>query len=171
MTEHAENPITSCPRLELATVAGDTALVLPTEQAAQIREHARQTYPDECCGVLVGLSGDTPVVCSVHRVRNCDEDRARDRFRLDPKEILRLERAVEPEGKSILGFYHSHPDHPALPSYTDLEYAWPGYLYLIAAVREDGETELRAWRYESELRRFQEWQISSGGDRVMSRKY
>lgn len=121
----------------------------------QIRAHARESYPRECCGILIGVLGDQALVWSARPANNLHRTR-RDRYRFDPREILKADRLAEERGREVIGFYHSHPDHPATPSATDLEYAWPGYVYLIAAVSAEGEVQVRAWCYDEGLRRFHE---------------
>lgn len=130
--------------------------VLSEEQVEQIRAYAKESYPRECCGILVGIRGDKALVWLVQPAENVDQTRAQDRYRIDPREILKADRAAETSGGEVIGFYHSHPDHPAAPSASDLEYAWPGYIYLIASVSAEGETEVRAWSYDEEQGRFHE---------------
>ena len=134
-------------------------LVLSPEQVARIEQHARAAYPQECCGTLVGSRGDRTAVSSVHPAENQHKARARDRYQLDPKQILRLDHTAESEGREIVGFYHSHPDHPPLPSATDAEQAWPGYIYLIVGIGPGGQTEIKAWSYDETLRQFQDWPV------------
>ncbi len=125
-------------------------MVLPEQQAEQIRAHAKASYPRECCGILVGVRRDDLFVWSAQPTKNIDEINALDRFRIAPREILAADRAAEANGGAVIGFYHSHPDHPAVPSASDLEYAWPGYIYLIASLRAEGEVEMQAWSYLEE---------------------
>ncbi len=134
-------------------------LVLSQRQIAEIREHAREAYPHECCGVFVGQGGQRLTVRSVHRTDNIDAERARDRYEVDPREILRLDRSAETQGQEIVGFYHSHPDHPPLPSATDAEHAWPGYVYVIASVAESGAVKVRSWICRDNGNRFDECPI------------
>ncbi len=142
-----------------ARTSTGAVVVLTAAQRSQLVEHARNAYPEECCGILIGVRGNSSVVCSVHAARNREAVRTRDRYEIDPRQILKLDHAADSEGREIIGFYHSHPDHPPVPSPTDGEFAWQGYVYLIVAVTEGGETELRAWSYEEEQRRFRECPI------------
>ncbi|NIO76584.1 MAG: hypothetical protein GTN69_12045 [Armatimonadetes bacterium] len=144
--------------------AAGGAVVLPSEQAEQMREHARKTYPEECCGILLGRRNHSQVICSVYPTSNCMTVRTHDRYEMDPREILRADRAAEKEGEEILGFYHSHPDHPPAPSPTDAEFAWPGYIYLIIAVKEGKETQIKAWTYDEPLKHFREHPIKRSGE-------
>ena len=135
------------------------AVVLAAEDLLQLREHARRAYPEECCGVLLGEAGDVVLVRSTCPTDNRRVTRLHDRYEVDPREILRLDRAAERRGLGVVGFYHSHPDHPPRPSATDAEQAWPGYIYLIAAVTRAGEIPVRAWSYDEERRCFRELSV------------
>ena len=86
-----------------------------------IRQHGEETYPHECCGVLLGRFDDdgTRVVTSTARCGNTRTDSAHNRYNIDPKELVRIQREGRDRGEDIVGFYHSHPDHPAQWSKTD----------------------------------------------------
>ena len=129
-------------------------VILGREQLAQINEHARQAYPGECCGLLIGVRESRIEVRGAHPAVDQNLDRARDRYQLDPREIHQVDVASEREGMEVIGFYHSHPDHPPSPSATDKEHAWPGYVYLISSVTATGPGETRAWVYYEPLGRF-----------------
>jgi proteasome lid subunit RPN8/RPN11 len=103
---------------------------------AHIEQHAESTYPHECCGVLVGNAGNVRVAVEAHSTGNLNTERAHDRFELDPRDYMRIDREVRARGLDIIGIYHSHPDHPAQPSATDLAAAWEGYSYVIVSVRK-----------------------------------
>lgn len=112
-------------------------LTITPELRAHIEAHALETYPHECCGVIVGrVNGDGREGVEAHRTGNLNTERAHDRFDLDPKDFNRIDREAREKGLDIVGIYHSHPDHPARPSETDLAAAWPGYSYIIVAVNE-----------------------------------
>jgi proteasome lid subunit RPN8/RPN11 len=132
------------------------AVALGREHLLQIEEHAARAYPEECCGLLVGARKAGIEVHDVQAAANLNQERARDRYQLDPREIHRADVASEKEGFEVIGFYHSHPDHPAAPSPTDAELAWPGYVYLISSVSARGAGETRAWRFDEETGRFDE---------------
>ena len=109
----------------------------------EIRRHGEETYPNECCGALLGtVEGDARVVSASVRCRNLRTDSAADRYEIDPVEMVRIQRDARPRGLDIVGFYHSHPDHPARWSPTDLEQAfWLGCSYVITSV-EKGKAHL-----------------------------
>jgi proteasome lid subunit RPN8/RPN11 len=118
-------------------------LKLSQSHYAALRRHGEETYPHECCGVLLGrMDGDERIVTSVARAGNTRTDSAHNRYNIDPKDLIRIQRAGRERGEDIIGFYHSHPDHPARWSSTDLAEAhWFGCSYVITSV-EKGKAEL-----------------------------
>jgi proteasome lid subunit RPN8/RPN11 len=108
-----------------------------------IRRHGEETYPHECCGVLLGRTDDdgTRVVTSTARCGNTRTDSAHNRYNIDPRELIRIQREGRERGEDIVGFYHSHPDHPAQWSQTDFAEAhWPGCSYVITGVEKGKAT-------------------------------
>ena len=103
-----------------------------------LRQHGEETYPHECCGVLLGQMGDDGrVVTSIARAGNTRNDSPHNRYHIDPKELIRIQREGRERGEDIVGFYHSHPDHPARWSQTDLAEAhWFGCSYVITSVEK-----------------------------------
>ena len=102
-----------------------------------LRQHGEATYPHECCGVLLGRFEDdgTRVVSSAIRCKNMSSDSLHNRYQIDPHELVRIQREGRERDEDIIGFYHSHPDHPAQWSSTDLTEAhWFGCSYVITAV-------------------------------------
>jgi proteasome lid subunit RPN8/RPN11 len=120
-----------------------TPLRLGPGVRAAIEQHGREAYPHECCGALLG-EGD--VVHGVHPLPNVTTEGPRRRFRVDDKDYLAAERKASAAGLSLLGFYHSHPDHPAEPSQYDLDHAFPTFVYPILSVQQGEPAALRAWR-------------------------
>ena len=119
---------------------------LAGETVAQIAALARRGYPHEVCGLLIGRAGGTATqVDVVFEGRNRAAGAER-RYLLDPDDFLAAESLARGTGRDVVGVWHSHPDHPAVPSSTDLEHAWPGYSYVIVAVTSDGLPEVRSWR-------------------------
>ncbi|MCK6505740.1 M67 family metallopeptidase [Myxococcota bacterium] len=117
----------------------------PAHQAAT--EHALAGYPHEVVGVLAGSRRDRRVDRAVP-LTNRSADRAADRYEVDPLELMKVERTLEAQGLDVLGYYHSHPDHPAMYSDTDQDLAWPDLAYLILSVRGPSPQveQLRCWR-------------------------
>ncbi len=117
----------------------------------KIIAHAKEVYPHECCGVIAGKgSGETREVIRAFRAVNFNEDRAHDRYDMDPKDQLRIEKEARGEGLDVIGIYHSHPDHPDEPSQFDRDRGWPDYSYIIVAVQGGTETTLRSWSYSED---------------------
>jgi proteasome lid subunit RPN8/RPN11 len=109
----------------------------------EIRRHGEETYPSECCGVLLGgIEGDARIVSTTVRCRNTRTDSSQDRYEIDPVELVRIQREAGIHGLDIIGFYHSHPDHPAAWSPTDFAEAyWLGCSYVITCI-ENGRAQL-----------------------------
>jgi proteasome lid subunit RPN8/RPN11 len=111
-----------------------------------IRGHGREAYPEECCGALLGSTrGEHTRVERIERLANAREGDRRRRYVIAPQEYLRAEREAEQAGISLLGFYHSHPDHPAVPSDYDREHALPFFRYLVLAVSSGTPGEAAVW--------------------------
>src|SRR5262249_55663205 len=122
------------------------SLALKGVVVERIRFLSHQGYPDEVCGLLIGHADEasTHVDAVTEAVNRASS--ARRRYLLDPDDFLAAELGARAMGCDVVGVWHSHPDHPALPSQTDLENAWPGYSYVIVAVTMDGLPEVRSWR-------------------------
>lgn len=111
-----------------------------------IHEHAKETYPEECSGVMVGMNtAEMKVVVDVWRAENTHEEERSRRFLIDEREYMTFEERALERDLDILGIYHSHPDHPAKPSEYDREHAWPGWSYVIASVSGENVEEMRSW--------------------------
>jgi proteasome lid subunit RPN8/RPN11 len=136
-------------------------LQLPAAFRTSLEGWARASYPQEGCGLLIGKRGWRDcVIKRVTQAKNLNLARARDRYLLDPQDFLEADRVAREENMEVLGVWHSHPDHPALPSETDRAAAWPDWAYVILAVTGDGVQDLRAWRL-NECQTFDEEVIQS----------
>jgi proteasome lid subunit RPN8/RPN11 len=131
-------------------------LRLTRNDLASIRVHGESTYPHECCGILLGRNEDGHrVVEDVVPMRNANESSPQNRFDFDPKEHLRVQRGARERGMDIIGFYHSHPDHPARPSQYDLDHAaWPGYSYVIVSVEKSVAAEANSFELAADRSHF-----------------
>jgi proteasome lid subunit RPN8/RPN11 len=129
----------------------------------EILSHAKETYPDECCGVLVGEYGgeygSERTVIKAYGTKNINNERAQDRYEIDPGDLNRIDRSARGEGLDILGFYHSHPDHPDSPSIFDRERGQTDYSYLIIAVNGSGQISIKSWILKKEDEPFREEEI------------
>jgi proteasome lid subunit RPN8/RPN11 len=103
-----------------------------------LRRHGEETYPNECCGVLLGqVEDDVRSVTSIARAGNTRTDSAHNRYNIDPRELIKIQSEGRKRGEDIIGFYHSHPDHPAQWSSTDFAEAhWYGCSYVITSVEK-----------------------------------
>ena len=126
-----------------------------------IRQHGEETYPHECCGVLLGqFEGDVRLVTSVARCGNTRTDSPQNRYHIDPKELVRIQREARERGEDIIGFYHSHPDHPSRASQTDTDraveiMAWD-WSYIIASVQKGKVAGAQSWKLNEAERKFYE---------------
>jgi proteasome lid subunit RPN8/RPN11 len=147
------------------------SIQLNNEQLESIHSHGEREYPNECCGMLLGRAdGDAKEVSDVVPLKNLRLDSARaqellplddpgresekNRFLIDPLEQLRVEREARSRGLDVLGYYHSHPDHPARPSNYDREHAWPWYSYVILSVERGNAAEMTSWVLSEDRLRF-----------------
>ena len=116
----------------------------------KISSHAEAEYPHECCGGLIGtIEGDNKIVTQVVPIKNnwedtTDETKTR-RFMITSDDYRQLERKARDENSQLLGFYHSHPDHPPEPSETDLKFAWPFFSYPILSVMKGKAGEMKSF--------------------------
>ena len=126
--------------------------VLDADAEARIRELACAAYPDEGCGVLIGrlAAGAGFAVVEATSGRNLNTERARDRYLLDPADIVRADRAAREAGLDVVGFWHSHPDHPARPSQFDTDHAWLDYVYIIVNTTQAGSGDLNGFTLTAE---------------------
>lgn len=131
---------------------------LTRDHLRQIADAAEAAYPKECCGLLVGRHGDGDglEVREIHPSANLAPG-GHDRFEVDPKLILDLQRHLRDGPDQVIGLYHSHPDHPARPSKTDLDKAWqPELVWLIVAVERGQAIHTTAHRLVADGSRFEE---------------
>jgi proteasome lid subunit RPN8/RPN11 len=126
---------------------------LAADAEAEIRRHGTETYPNECCGALI--ASDATIV-EAFPLPNTTAEGPRRRFLIGPNDYRLAEARATARGGTLAGFYHSHPDHPARPSETDLAQAWPNLTYIIVAVREGQPEDLRFWRLREDRSGFEE---------------
>jgi proteasome lid subunit RPN8/RPN11 len=135
------------------------ALVLKRDVRDAINRHAAETYPHECCGALIGRDG---VVADTFALPNTTEEGARRRFLVRPNDYRAAERRASELGAELLGFYHSHPDHPARPSQYDLDHAWPFFSYVIVSVQDGVAADMTSWRLRDDRTAFDEETLTYG---------
>ena len=112
------------------------AIKISSRNLDQIRKHGEETYPYECCGFLLGIrEGDTNIVAEVHAAENERRDSRETRYLITPQQYKRADDYARSLELGVIGYYHSHPDHPAAPSKYDLDHScWPGESYIIVAI-------------------------------------
>jgi proteasome lid subunit RPN8/RPN11 len=134
----------------------DRGLHLPEAVASDIRRHGEETYPHECCGALVGRDGR---VAHAVALPNTTEEGPRRRFLVRPSDYRIAEQRAGELGGELIGFYHSHPDHPARPSPYDLDHAWPTFAYVIVAVAAGQAGDMTVWWLKDDRTTFEKGEL------------
>ncbi len=129
---------------------------------ATIRRLAEAAHPHEGCGVLIGsYEGDAVLVREATSARNLWTERLADRYDMDPADIQAADRSARARGFDTVGFWHSHPDHPAHPSRFDSDRSWAGYAYLIVNTVAGGSGDLNAFGRDDEAAGLQPIELQS----------
>jgi proteasome lid subunit RPN8/RPN11 len=131
-------------------------LVLDPGMGTAIRRHGEETFPHECCGALIGRDGR---VTAVVPLPNTTEEGPRRRFMVRPSDYRLAEQRASERGADLLGFYHSHPDHPARPSQYDLDHAWPTFAYAIVSVMSAVAKDMTVWFLKEDRSSFDEGEL------------
>jgi len=130
-------------------------LKVSEELSSGIRAHGVETYPQECCGALLGRDGeDGREVLALVPLMNRRDDSPRNRFSITPEDVRQAEQNAKEHGLELIGWYHSHPDSPARPSEYDREHAWPWYSYIIVRSEAQGTREMTSWRLSDDRASF-----------------
>ena len=132
-------------------------IILPPEWEKSIRIEGENAYPNECCGILIGDIDDAGVkrVRRLEPIRNAREDGEQyHRFLITPEDMLRAEKTARATKMDVIGFYHSHPDHPSFPSDYDKDHALPFYSYVIISVKQGKADELTSWELTADRTNF-----------------
>ncbi|MCL2238258.1 MAG: M67 family metallopeptidase [Treponema sp.] len=140
-------------------------LNLFSEHEKIIRAEGENTYPNECCGILIGEIDDKGVktVKYTEAIRNAREDGEQyHRFLITPEDMMQAEQTARKRKQDVIGFYHSHPDHPAMPSDYDKEHALPFYSYIIVSVMQGKSDELTSWELTADRKNFESENIFKG---------
>ena len=136
-------------------------LQLTEDLLSQIHAHGEQAYPEEGAGFMLGSAGEDRSVQAIFPLSNAREDAARqNRYLITPLDYVKAEGEAERLGLSLVGVFHSHPDHPNSPSEFDREWAQPYFSYLITSVRSGKALETRSWRLVEDRSEFQEEHIN-----------
>ena len=126
-----------------------------------IQAHAERDYPHECGGMLIGhFDGESKAVVEIFPLENAREEEARhNRVLILPKDVLRAERYARERKLDVIGYYHTHPESPAVPSQYDLDHALPVWSYVIASVLKGKTADIRSWQMEDDRSKFNEEEI------------
>ena len=124
----------------------------------EIKRHAKREYPHECGGMLIGRFGENGMKEAIETfpLENAREDSRHNRVLLLPKDVMRAERYAREKKLDVIGYYHSHPNSPAVPSQYDLDHALPVWSYVIASVIDGEAVNVRSWEMEDDRSRFNE---------------
>jgi proteasome lid subunit RPN8/RPN11 len=142
-------------------------LRLSQQLSDKIGAHGAETYPHECCGALLGRDLDAPTtpspdgasqasreVTALFPLVNRRDDSPRNRFAVTSEDVRDAEKAAREKGLDVVGWYHSHPDHPARPSQFDQDHAWPWYSYIIVSVANGRPETMTSWRLSDDRTQF-----------------
>jgi proteasome lid subunit RPN8/RPN11 len=146
----------------------EPALWISGELAEKIRAHGAETYPQECCGALLGRDSSVVVgtdsekdshkplreILSLFPLVNRRDDSPRNRFSVTADDVRDAEKTARQHGLEVVGWYHSHPDHPARPSQYDRDHAWPWYSYIIVSVQNGAPQDMTSWRLNDDRQEF-----------------
>jgi proteasome lid subunit RPN8/RPN11 len=141
-------------------MAENFQLMMTHEAAEGIRRHGAETFPHECCGALlgrdtVGDGSESPrEVLGLFPLVNRRDDSPRNRFAVTADDVRDAEKTAGERGLEVVGWYHSHPDHPARPSAFDREHAWPWYSYVIVSVMSGAPAEMTSWRLNDDRQEY-----------------
>ena len=139
------------------TVATNASASPPAAALDVMRTDARRGYPEEVCGILIGqVDGSERTIERVIPVENARQEERTRRYIIDADILRRVEAEATDSGRDVIGFYHSHPDHPAVPSAFDREHSWPWYTYIILSVRSGDVVDTRAWELSDDRSRFRQ---------------
>ena len=136
-------------------------LVLSEDLAGGIRDHGAKGYPNEACGAILGVDGESREARALFPLINRRDDSPRNRFSVTADDVRSAERAAKEQGLELIGWYHSHPDHPAKPSEFDREHAWPWYSYVIVSVAAGQPRDMTSWRLSDDRTHFRPEELSA----------
>ncbi len=132
----------------------EMTLAISNELAEKIRAHGAETYPHECCGALLGKDSEPREILGLFPLINRRDDSPRNRFSVSTADVVEAEKVARQQGLDVVGWYHSHPDHPARPSQYDRDHAWPWYSYIIVSVAESKPQDMTSWRLNDDREQF-----------------
>jgi proteasome lid subunit RPN8/RPN11 len=127
---------------------------------AKIKSHSEETYPNECCGALLGKLENSVLIYEIRSMKNINKTLPKRRYDIDPLELITVEKEAESKELDLVGIYHSHPEHPSRPSQYDLDHAWPNFSYMIVSVTNRKADQISSWRLDTKEKKFIKEQIN-----------
>ncbi|HHT9109153.1 MAG TPA: M67 family metallopeptidase [Candidatus Wunengus sp. YC63] len=134
-------------------------LGIDNDKLCFIKELVKKSYPLECCGLLIGTNTSEKRVVEVCPVQNKNFERAHDRYVIEKDDFEKVDKEAVKKGLQIIGVYHSHPDHPAVPSVYDTEHACSWFSYIIVAIEKGEEFDTKSWVFNEGKKQFEEEEI------------
>ncbi|HNJ05970.1 MAG TPA: M67 family metallopeptidase [Leptospiraceae bacterium] len=137
-------------------------ITLSQIHSEEIKSHGREAFPEECCGAMLGVV-DTEggkITKKIVRIENTMSENRHRRFSITPDDYRQLESLAKSENLTLLGFYHTHPDHPAQPSQTDLSFAWPFFSYIILSVLKGNPDIMNSFELDLDTEKFKDESIA-----------
>ena len=131
-------------------------VLIAGDQLEAMKAHAKSTYPEECCGFLLGVDSALRTIHRMITASNANGESRRNRYNIDPMEFIKADEEARKSNLALLGIYHSHPDAPARPSQFDLEHAWPWYTYIVLSVLNGVPKNVSAWSLSEDRSSFHE---------------
>lgn len=141
------------------------SITLTPEQVRAIEAHGEETFPNECCGFMLGTSDtdDKTIVELMRAYNEFEEQEKYHRFLITPEAYMRGEKYARAKGLDIMGFYHSHPNAPARPSQYDLDHAWPWLSYVIVSIMDGKADAMTSWVMKEDRSAFTEETMVTNG--------
>ena len=133
-------------------------LIINSVIAQQMFDHAKKSFPEECCGFLFGTEDEsnTRTFSEIMIVDNVKDENRKRRFEIDPLDYLKAEKEADRLGLKLLSIYHTHPNHPARPSEHDRVQAVPFFSYIIMSVTENDVVDITSWQLNNEKQFYKE---------------
>ena len=138
-------------------------VLIASDQIEAIKTHATSTYPEECCGFLLGVDSALRTIHRTLSASNANAESRRNRYNIDPMDFIRADEEARKSNLNLVGIYHSHPDAPARPSQFDLEHAWPWYTYIVLSVQNGVPKDVSAWVLSEDRSNFRQDDLRISG--------